>query len=325
MDFSAVSVALAAGMLAAFNPCGIALLPTYLALFLGSHDSRGAGVRRALVVGASVTLGFLAVFTVVGIAVSAFAVRLGDWLSVVTAISGMLLVAAGGWLLAGRELTVRLPRAKLSVSDSVPGMVAYGVVYATVSLSCTLPVFLAAVISVFSSSATQSPLLAGTAGLIAYALGMGLVLTVLALGVALFRQATMSRMRRVTPHIQKVSGAFLLVAGAYVLWYAWVEYQSFQGNLVGSGPTAWLTEVSGAIGQFLNSLGPGLLLAIGVAVLAGSAVIAGHLKRRSGAANAFDTAGTPDTADAPDAVTTTDAISSQAISPPEPTLFKETP
>ena len=64
-------------MLAAFNPCGIALLPTYLAIFLGHDDRTGRSpVTRALYVGGAVTLGFLIVFGLAGIAVSALAVTL---------------------------------------------------------------------------------------------------------------------------------------------------------------------------------------------------------------------------------------------------------
>ena len=45
------------GMIAAVNPCGFVLLPTYLVYFLGReagrHDSQRASVRRALLVSAS--------------------------------------------------------------------------------------------------------------------------------------------------------------------------------------------------------------------------------------------------------------------------------
>ena len=58
-----------AGMLAAVNPCGFVLLPTYLMYFLGiqSSDQRLAQretLRKALKVSASLSLGFMAVFVV---------------------------------------------------------------------------------------------------------------------------------------------------------------------------------------------------------------------------------------------------------------------
>jgi cytochrome c biogenesis protein CcdA len=262
-----LTVALIAGALAAFNPCGFALLPAYLAMFLGTDRGRGSAVARALFVGASVTVGFLIVFGLAGIAVSALSLRFGDWLSVVTALAGVLLLGAGIALLAGRDVSVRLPRAKLAVSDSAGGMVAYGVVYATVSLSCTLPVFMAAVISVFQ--ATDGGPLAGVAALVAYGLGMGAVLTALALLVALFRDSALARMRAVTPYVGRISGAFLVLAGAYVIWYGWVEYRSFQGDFIAGGPVDWMASVSGSVSGWLNARGwPFIALLVALMIVA---------------------------------------------------------
>ncbi|NDA01568.1 MAG: cytochrome c biogenesis protein CcdA, partial [Acidimicrobiia bacterium] len=57
------------GMLAAVNPCGFVLLPTYLIAYLCVADESPTHVRvrRALTVGGSVSLGFLGVFLVVGV------------------------------------------------------------------------------------------------------------------------------------------------------------------------------------------------------------------------------------------------------------------
>ena len=65
-----LSLSFIRGMLAAVNPCGFVLLPTYLLYFLGLSNAesgvRKAPVRRALVVSAAVSAGFLSVFLVVG-------------------------------------------------------------------------------------------------------------------------------------------------------------------------------------------------------------------------------------------------------------------
>ena len=45
--------ALTAGMVAAFNPCGFALLPAYLALLLSRTDTQRAPVGRALAASAA--------------------------------------------------------------------------------------------------------------------------------------------------------------------------------------------------------------------------------------------------------------------------------
>ena len=53
---------------------------------------------------------------------------------------------------------------------------------------------------------------------VAYSLGMGLVLTAVALGAALFRGVVSTSLRRVLPFVQQVSALLLVVAGGYVLW-----------------------------------------------------------------------------------------------------------
>jgi cytochrome c-type biogenesis protein len=76
-------------VLAALNPCGFSLLPTYLTMFLGPALGRASAIRRALTVRATVKLGCLAVFAMVGVVVSTLSATIGNWLSVVTAVSGV--------------------------------------------------------------------------------------------------------------------------------------------------------------------------------------------------------------------------------------------
>ena len=75
-----LALAFGAGMLAAVNPCGFAMLPAYLSYFCGlegsledgagsAEDASTAGLRavpRALSVTAVMTAGFVAVFGLVG-------------------------------------------------------------------------------------------------------------------------------------------------------------------------------------------------------------------------------------------------------------------
>jgi cytochrome c biogenesis protein CcdA len=268
-------------MLAAFNPCGFALLPTYLVLFLGAPTSRSSSMVRAIVVGVSVTVGFVVVFGAVGLAIVGLSVSLGPWLSWVTLASGALLVAVGAWLVSGRDLALRLPRARLSVSGSVPGMVAYGVVYASVSLSCTLPVFLAAVAYVFSDPAS-GPVSGGLSAL-AYALGMGAVLTTLALMVALVGRAAAARLRSWTRHVVRVSGVFAIAAGIYVLWYGWVELKTLYGGSAPAGPVSWVSATSAQVSQALTRVGPWWAgsFALALFALVGLASTVQHRRQRS--------------------------------------------
>jgi cytochrome c-type biogenesis protein len=260
-----IAFAASAGMLAAFNPCGFALLPGYLVMFLGGRGSKDAAPRRALLVGGALTVGFVAVFGTLGAAFAILSISLGPWLSVVTLLAGLLLLTMGLMLLSGRDVTLRMPRARLLVNGSVPGMVAYGIIYATVSLSCTLPVFMAAVVAVFAApgAAAATGSLAG----VAYAGGMGLVMVTLTVIVGLLGRGSLVRARGWTRHVGRASGLVVVLAALYVLWYAWVERQSYAGQQVGPGVVAWVSAASGRVGQVVADAGTGRTVLVLTALL----------------------------------------------------------
>ncbi len=72
LDARIPHLALGAGLVAAVNPCGFALLPAYLSLFaLGDAPrSPAVAVGQALRATLALTLGFAAVFVVFGLAVA---------------------------------------------------------------------------------------------------------------------------------------------------------------------------------------------------------------------------------------------------------------
>jgi cytochrome c-type biogenesis protein len=99
-------LALSAGLLAAVNPCGFALLPAYLSLLVldENQPGRGGAVKRALISTAALTLGFVVVFGIFGLVISPVVSGIERYLPFVTVVLGLGLVLAGGWLLAGRTL-----------------------------------------------------------------------------------------------------------------------------------------------------------------------------------------------------------------------------
>lgn len=256
-------VALAAGMLAAFNPCGFALLPAYLALLVGRSESSGSPVLRALGASAAMTAGFVAVFGGFGLVVVPLALSLGAALSWATIVIGVLLVPLGIWLLSGRELLVRLPHLPGAAPTGGPlTMVLYGVAYAVASLSCTIAPFLAVTTSTFRSES----LLAGLVVFVAYAVGMGLVVGVLALAVALARDGFVARMRRFLPYVSRVSGGLLLLAGAYIAYYGAYELRVRAGGGENDPVVGAAVTIQGQVAHWVNALGPGGL-AVALAVL----------------------------------------------------------
>ncbi|MFM7537792.1 MAG: cytochrome c biogenesis CcdA family protein [Acidimicrobiales bacterium] len=253
-----IGFALAAGMVAAFNPCGFAMLPAYLSYFvsgdLTAGSSRGTAVLRALVVTAAMTAGFMVVFGAAGLAIESASLAVGRWTPWVTLTIGILLVPLGVALMVGRQIKVRLPRLQRGGDRRLLGMGLFGASYATVSLSCTLPVFLTAVTGSFRTG----DLAGGLATYLAYATGMGLVVGVITLAVALAQDGMVRRLRGVLAHINRVSGVLLVVTGAYVAYYGYFEIRTLAGDDVAAGPVDWVTGWSAGATEKVDGAGAAL-------------------------------------------------------------------
>jgi len=215
---SAVSFAFVAGTVATVNPCGFALLPAYLARRVGAEDGtrRSAdAVSRALVVGGVTTAGFMLVFGTIGTAIGLGARELTRALPWAGLVIGVALVLGGAAVLSGGHLRIHLPQLRYGGARAgLRGDVLFGIGYGTASLSCTLPIFLAATGSAVTGS------LAGSAfTFLAYAAGMGTILTALAVAATLSQQGLARALRHLVPYVNRASGALLLLAGAYVVYY----------------------------------------------------------------------------------------------------------
>ncbi|GAB7037416.1 MULTISPECIES: cytochrome c biogenesis CcdA family protein [Catenuloplanes] len=210
--------ALTAGMLAALNPCGFAMLPAYLSVLVAGDTPGGrwGAVGRALTSALAMTAGFVAVFGTLGFALAPAMSWLQPRLPWLTLASGIVLAVLGVLLAAGRRLpALPLVRRAPALTRSVPSMALFGVAYALASVSCTIAPFLAIV----GASASGDPVtLFG-----AYAAGMGLVVGVTALSVALVRTSLLSRVRRVSVLAPRAGGVLLAAAGLYVTYYGWYE------------------------------------------------------------------------------------------------------
>lgn len=228
MDQHLRGLAFAAGLVAALNPCGFALLPAYLMLVVRGERAGGwITVGRAVAATAAMTLGFVVVFGTFGLLTVTVADTVQRFLPYLTVTIGIVLVALGGWLLLGRRLAVLAPPALLGArwapSARLGSMLGYGVGYAAASLSCTVGPFLAVTGAAFRSGSV----LDGVTIYLAYAAGFGLLVGVLAIAVALARSAVIDRVRRILPYVNRISGALLIVVGCYIGYYGLYEVRLF--------------------------------------------------------------------------------------------------
>lgn len=219
-------IAFAAGMVALLNPCGFALLPAYLGYFLGMSegraDTRLQALNRSQLVGLSMSLGFLVVFGILGLAFSGLRSQLQPILPWFSMAIGVALVILGVAMVRGFKPMVSLPKLERGTGGgSVVNMFLFGISYAIASLSCTIGVFLAVV----GTSATGASFSQRFGGFLSYGIGMGLLATVLTIAVGFGKQGVVSRFRRLLPKINLISGIILIPVGAYVFLYGVWDYQ----------------------------------------------------------------------------------------------------
>jgi cytochrome c biogenesis protein CcdA len=233
MDQRLIGLAFAAGLVAALNPCGFAMLPGYLVLVVRGEGSGTAAptvlasVGRALLATAGMALGFLTVFGVFGALTISAAAAVQRYLPYVTVVVGIVLVAVGIWLLLGREVRLSVPgAARWAPTVRLGSMYGYGVSYAIASLSCTIGPFLAVTAAGFRSGS----LVQGVSIYLAYVAGLSLVVGVLAVAAAFASSALVTRLRRVLPFVNRIGGALLVLVGLYVGYYGYYEVRLFHAH-----------------------------------------------------------------------------------------------
>ena len=258
MQQDLVGLAFAAGLVAALNPCGFAMLPAYLALVVRGNDTGvAAAVGRALAATAAMALGFLAVFGTFGFLTVSLASTVQRYMPFATMFIGIALVLLGIWLLAGRELSFLMPNRLARSASWAPtrrlgSMFGYGVGYAIASLSCTIGPFLAV-----TGAGVGGTSLAGRVWIyVAYAAGFALVVGVLAVAAALAGSALVDRMRAILPYVNRIGGAVLILVGLYVAYYGYYEVRLFTAGGNPADPViAAAGRLQGAIAGWVHRHG----------------------------------------------------------------------
>ena len=275
---SSWGLAFLAGMLATVNPCGFAMLPTYLAYFIGA-DSRAGGVRplwAGVRAGAALSAGFSMVFIAAGLLVAVGLRSIASampWAAV--GIGGVLMLAGlgmlAGWQLSGSRLNLNRFLTPDKPGSGLKGVFGYGVAYAVAALSCSLALLLVVV-----AQATATGSLVGLLVVFAaYAAGSSVVLMLLSVGAALARHSLARRMQRLLPLVHRLSAIALILAGVYLVLY-WLPALSggAAGSLLGFLATP-ISASSVAVTELVARTWPALTAAAILAVLL-AAVLSRH-------------------------------------------------
>lgn len=281
---------LAAGLIAAFNPCGFAMLPAYLSYFLGIETKSGTdkslSIMNGLKVSLALSMGFVFVFASLGILTNTLIseASIESRAGYITLGIGILLILLGLSMIRGFHPVLNIPRLKMSgINRQLFSMFMFGVSYAFVSVGCSAPIFFITVGGSFS----RDGIIDGIAVFIAYALGMSIVITVLTISLAIARSAIAEHLRSLLKYLNVFSGFFLAISGFFLAAYGWWEIQVTRGNFKTNPLVDLSLRGSGRLSNWVNDVGGGrfamtcLLIVIGFLFWIGSSQITNQQKRIS--------------------------------------------
>ncbi|MBV1893486.1 MAG: hypothetical protein KUG57_05515 [Ilumatobacteraceae bacterium] len=263
-----MSLSFIRGLVAAVNPCGFILLPTYLMYFLGLQGSvpgtQRATVRRALLVSAAVSAGFISVFLVVGVISYNFTNWINENAKYATGAIGVGLLVLGISMLFGYKLPFMTPKIDTggTPEKTMRAMFVYGIAYAVASIGCTIGLFIA---TVFSTT-TRDGVVAGVGNVVAYGAGMALLVSALTVALAFANTGLLKFLRNGLQYVDRIAAAFVVLSGIYLMWYFyWVDIKE-EGDPI----TDWALERQAQATVFLSdhwqTVGIVLAVVVGVAV-----------------------------------------------------------
>ncbi|MCB9705731.1 MAG: thioredoxin family protein [Myxococcales bacterium] len=199
------------GVLVDLTPCVYPLIPITVAVF----GAKGVSKPRALLLASAYVLGMAALYTSLGVLVALTGGQFGAWLGspvVVLPITALLLALAASMFGA---FDIQLPSSLQTRLNTVGGAgplgaFLMGLVSGFISAPCTGPVLLSLLAYIAKSAAEGRSVAYGGSLLFVYALGMGSLFFVVALGASLFRPG------RWMEYVKSFFGIGLLVMA---LWF----------------------------------------------------------------------------------------------------------
>ena len=262
------------GIMAAVNPCGFVLLPTYLVYYLGTElnredENKTTTLRRGLSVGMAVSSGFIGLFLIVGIISRAFTTVISENAKYAALVIGIALVAMGIAMLFGWKLPIAQPDVSMQRKRTTWNMFLFGIVYAIASIGCTIGLL----ISVILGSINRHGFVSGVISIVLYGLGMGLLVTSLTVALAFARVGLVSTIKKSFKWFDKVSAVFVVLTGLYLSWY-WLGAITDRGT---DGLTTRVERWQTKVVQFLQDAGVYPLLIVFCVIIA----TAGLVIRRS--------------------------------------------
>ena len=213
------------GLIAAFNPCGVLMFPAYIGYQLKSINQINSQKRvvfalfiKALSLGIFTSLGFVVLFGFMGLLLGLFGSLIRVWVPLMGLIIGVLLIVVGVFLLGFRtKINILFLSRASSLGSGIKnqnlGMFVFGIGYGIASLSCALPIYLAAIGLVLGTNLNISNIIFNS---LIYALGMGVVMISTSVGVVIFKHSVNSFVSKISRSVEYIGSVLMIIAGIFL-------------------------------------------------------------------------------------------------------------
>ena len=224
LDYFDIGYSFVAGSLAAVNPCGIVMLPVYLALYVRGEDGNNnlsQKLNSSFKVIISVGLGFIILFVLISGIVFFSKSIIGSLIPYISIFLSIFIIYFGiGEIFRKKTFNSTLMSLGNKIGNpkniGVIPYVLFGISYGLVSVGCALPIFISLVTKTLDNSFFGILI-----NFIMYSLGMLFVIAFITFS-ALFSVNSFAKFNNfIRSNSSIIFGLFLTMAGMYMLSY-WI-------------------------------------------------------------------------------------------------------
>lgn len=207
------------GVFAFLAPCAVALLPGYIVAFISRNSQNDTAVRMRLYRGLKLALlsiaGILVVYAIAGGLIIVAAQVLKDYMKWITIGMGGVLIVMGIAMIWGKDISFSINMNNPTEQTEAVEALVFGIAYAIGALGCLFPLFL-----VVATQAMAAPTVwLGASYIGAYFVGISGMMIGTILLSTFAKDLLMKYLRKILPHMERITGSLLILAGIYVIYY----------------------------------------------------------------------------------------------------------
>lgn len=207
------------GVLAFLAPCAVALLPGYIVAFISRNSQGDPTALKRMYRGLKLALlsiaGILLIYAVAGALIIFASQLLKDYMKWITIGMGAVLIVLGFLMVIGKNISFSLNMNSANHKTEAVEAFVFGVAYAIGALGCLFPLFL-----VVATQAMAAPTAwQGASYIGAYFAGISGMMIATILLSTFAKDLLMKYLRKILPHMERITGVLLILAGAYVIYY----------------------------------------------------------------------------------------------------------